>query len=719
MIESWTRGIVRFRVIVIACWLAIVIVGAASAVRLPELLSISLTVPGTSSQQADDILLQHFDQNPDGTFTVVFRLANPSAAAVRALSERFAAAARAVPTGHSTGLNVATGIVYGDVVTRLDLQRAASYTERLQRAVSTAGFPTAYVTGEPAIQHDLTPILAGDLHRGELIALPVVLLALAVTLGISLALLIPFLFAICTIAGALAIVYGLAHAVVMVSYIPNLIELIGLGLAVDYSLLVVHRFREELTRSDTTVEDAIVRTMATAGRSVLFSGAAVTIGLSMMLFIPVPFIRSVGIAGLLVPLLSILATLTLQPALLSLLGRSGMRGLRRRRPVTGDVAAGFWTRFANGVIRHRAAALAGAAAVLALAISPVAVLRLTPGSIFAIPHFTASARGESLLLHAVGAGALTPTDVVIDAGEPGRAMTPAVSAATLRLADELTGEPEVFLVIIGSQPPYVDASGRYRRLSVSGRHEFGSEQSQRLVADIRDHLIPEARFPAGVRVYTGGAPSEGVDFLGRTYGAFPWVVLAVMALTYVMLLRAFRSILLPLVAVLLNVVSVAAAYGMLVVVFRFGLGADLLGLYRASQIEGWIPVFLFAVLFGLSMDYQVFLVTRMRESWDNGADSDVAVSHGLERTGRVVSAAALVMVITFSGFVTGRVADLQEFGVGLALGVLLDATVVRFLLLPSLMAALGRWSWWLPGFSVRPAAVASSSRAEGTRREIT
>ncbi|MGO8874277.1 MAG: MMPL family transporter [Acidimicrobiales bacterium] len=718
MIESWTRGVVRFRVIVVACWLAIVIVGAASAVRLPALLSISLAVPGTSSQQADDILVQHFAQNADGTFTVVFRLANPSPGAVRALSERFAEAARAVPTGHSTGLNVASGIVYGDVVTRLDLQRAATYTDTLRHAVSTAAFPTAYVTGEPAIQHDLTPVLAADLHKGELIALPVVLLALAATLGISLALAIPFLFAICTIAAALAIVYGLAHAVVMVSYIPNLVELIGLGLAVDYSLLVVHRFREELERNDTTVEDAIVRTMATAGRSVLFSGAAVTIGLSMILFIPVPFIRSVGIAGLLVPLLSMLATLTLQPALLSLLGRGGMRRLRRRRSV-GDGAAGFWRRFANGVIRHRGAALAGAVMVLALAMAPVAALQLTPGSIFAIPQFTASARGESLLLHAVGAGALTPTDVVIDAGAPGRALTPAVSAATLRLADELTEQPEVFLVVIGSKPPYVDATGRYLRLSVSGRHEFGSEQSQRLVAALRDHLIPEARFPTGVQVYTGGAPSEGVDFLARAYGAFPWVVLAVLALTYVMLLRAFRSLLLPLIAVLLNVVSVAAAYGMLVVVFRFGLGADLLGLYRVSQIEGWIPVFLFAVLFGLSMDYQVFLVTRMRESWDSGADSDAAVSHGLERTGRVVSAAALVMVITFSGFVTGRVADLQEFGVGLALGVLLDATVVRFLLLPSLMAALGRWSWWLPAFSVRPAALASSSRADGTRREIT
>jgi RND superfamily putative drug exporter len=189
--------------------------------------------------------------------------------------------------------------------------------------------------------------------------------------------------------------------------------------------------------------------------------------------------------------------------------------------------------------------------------------------------------------------------------------------------------------------------------------------------------------------------------LDRVYGAFPWVVVLVLVLAYVMLMRAFRSVLLPLIGIVLDAVSVAAAYGLLVLIFRFGVGADVLGLYRVPQIEGWVPVFLFAMLFGLSMDYEVFFVTRMRESWDNCKDNKRAVSDGLIHTGRVVSAAALIMVAALSGLVAGHVAGLQELGVGLALGVLIDATIVRALLLPSLMSLLGRWNWWLPASMAR------------------
>jgi putative drug exporter of the RND superfamily len=197
-------------------------------------------------------------------------------------------------------------------------------------------------------------------------------------------------------------------------------------------------------------------------------------------------------------------------------------------------------------------------------------------------------------------------------------------------------------------------------------------------------------------MYVGGAPAQGVDYLDRSFGPFPWLVAGALALTYLLLLRAFRSLLLPLKAVILNILSVGATYGLLVVVFRWGVGADVLGLVRVSQIEGWIPIFLFAMLFGLSMDYEVFLVTRMREAWDETRDNGVAVAQGLERTGRIVTAAALIMVAAFSGFLAGRVAGLQEFGAGLAFAILIDATIVRAVLVPALMAILGRWNWYLP-----------------------
>jgi RND superfamily putative drug exporter len=217
-----------------------------------------------------------------------------------------------------------------------------------------------------------------------------------------------------------------------------------------------------------------------------------------------------------------------------------------------------------------------------------------------------------------------------------------------------------------------------------------------------------------VRVLAGGGPPQGVDFLDRAYSTFPWLIAAVLVLTYLLLLRAFRSLLLPLKAVVLNLLSISASYGMLVVFFRWGFGRDSLGLYQASQIEGWIPIFLFAMLFGLSMDYEVFLVTRMREAWEGTSDNTRAVAIGLERTGRIVTAAAAIMVAAFSGFLVGRIVGLQQFGLGLAVAILVDATIVRAMLVPALMAVMGRYNWWLPARVARWARVPPSPLASAS-----
>ena len=309
-------------------------------------------------------------------------------------------------------------------------------------------------------------------------------------------------------------------------------------------------------------------------------------------------------------------------------------------------------------------------------------------------------RGFEALRDGVGAGAVTPTQVVVDSGAAGGGRQGPARDAIVRLADALVRDPEVLVVANGIQAPYVDPTARYARVIVVGRHEYGEDETRQLVRRLRTELVPAARPPRGVRVVVGGAPPQGVDFLARTYAWFPWLVLGVLALSYVVLLRAFRSIVLPLKAVLLNLLSVAAAYGLLVAIVQWGFGSSLLGLGE-SGVEAWVPVLLFALLFGLSMDYEVFLVAPMREEWDAEHDTARAVTRGLVRTGRVVTAAALIMVAVFSGFVAGSVPGLQQFGLGLALGILLDATVVRMFLVPSLMAVLGRWNWWLPAWVAR------------------
>ena len=496
----------------------------------------------------------------------------------------------------------------------------------------------------------------------------------------------------------------------MVSSVPDVLELVGLGLAVDYSLLVIHRFREELARPGAGADEAVVATMATAGRAVLFSGAAVAAGLALVLVVPVPFVRSMGVAGLVVPLVSIGAALTLQPALLSLLGRQGVARLRLRRASGGRTRATF-EGAVGWVVRHRGTVLASTLAALALAAAPVAWLELSPGSTADVPATTSSAKGLALLDRTVGPGLIAPIEVVVQT-TTGSTTTPATSAAVLRLAAALGRDPDVFAVAIGSRPPYVDSTRHHRRLVVVERYAFGSPASARLVAALRQRLVAAARFPASIRVDVGGPPAQGVDFLARVYGTFPWVVVGALVLSYLLLAAACRSLVVPLVSVALTLVSLAATFGLLVVAFRFGLGADALGLARSPQIEGWIPVLSFAMLFSLSMDYQVFLVTRMREAWTDGLGPEAAVAHGLERTGTVVTAAALIMVASFTGLVAGRVAGLQELGVALALGVLLDATVVRMLLMPSLLALLGRRAWWLPGSAGRPARAGAPPLAE-------
>jgi len=724
VLERWVRTVLRFRVAVLVFWLVVVVAGVYSSTRLPAVLTNSFVVPGTDSQRAFTILRHAYGERPDGTFTVVFRVHHPSDRSLRGrLHRRLLLAARVVPTGHVGVLRPGGGILYADIETALDLKHAKRYTDALRAALRAPRGPPASVTGQPAIQHDLDPVLDSDLRRGEAIAVPIALLVLLAVFGLSWAITIPFAFAASTIAGTLLAVYGVAHMLSMVTWVTNLVELIGLGLAVDYSLLIVHRFREELARSERT-DVAVVQTMATAGRAIVFSGTAVAIGLALLVFIPVPFIRSMGVGGFLIPLVSIAAALTLQPALLSFFGPRGVRRVpvapfvraRLRVPLpalpgTADVDHGGWARLARLVVRRRYAVLGAGTALLLAAAGPVFFLDLTPGSISGIPRSLESVRGFTLLRGGVGAGAVTPTHIIVDGGVQGRARTPPIRAATNRLADDLFHDPEVILVATGPGAPYVDASGRYTRVIVAGRHEYGDEPTQRFVERLRDHLVPDARFPAGAHVYAGGAPAQGVDFLARSYGAFPWLVLAVLVLTYVILLRAFRSLLLPLKAVLLNLLTVAAVYGLLVVAFRWGVAADTLGLYRTGQIEGWIPIFLFATLFGLSMDYEVFLVMRIRESWDELADNTRAVAHGLARTGRVITAAAVIMVAAFSGFVAGRVAGLQQFGLALVLAVLVDATIVRALLAPAFMAVLDRYNWWLPARVARLARVSPSPLA--------
>lgn len=698
MLERWTRGVIRHRFAVISVWSVLIIFGLLAGSKLNAHLTTSLAVPGTESSKADQILSEHFKENIEGTFTVILKFKNATDAEIAGLKAKIAKAATSIPTAHVTQQRALGGVLFTNIGTSFTLLEAAAYTDRLRQSLANEGLAGALVTGPSAINRDVTPVLATDLQHGQAIAILLALLLLILVLGTCWAVLVPFLFAGATISIVLGIVFLIAQKFLMVLYIPNIVELIGLGLAIDYSLLMVHRFRREIMdRVNVSVDDAIAKTMQTAGRTVILSGLVVSIGLATLFLVPIPFVRSLGAAGLLVPVISVIATLTLQPALLSYLGRGGVtprgfHGLLARK----DLMTGFFAKASHFVNRRPRSVFAFSVVTLALAATSVAWLQVTPSALTAIPANLESSRALTMVTDRVGPGIITPSQIIIDLGRPNLASTPAITKARTDLAKNILKDGEVFVVATGEKAPYVDSTGQYLRIFVIGQHIFGAEASQQLVLDLRDKYISNSGFPGGTKFYLGGVPPQGKDLLKSIFTSFPPIVFLALLFAYLILVRAFRSLILPLKAILMDLISVAVAYGSMVLVFRFKVGSSILGTYQLDQIEAWVLIFLFAVLFGLSMDYEVFIVSRMREAKDRGVTNAEAITEGLAHTGGVVTAAAIILISALAGLVFGRIPGLQQLGVGLACGVLVDATLIRGLLLPSAMFLLGRWNWWLP-----------------------
>ena len=683
--ERWTRAVIANRKKILAAWLVLFALGGYGASHLGELLTNRFSVPGSDAERGLDLLKEHFNERADGAFTLVFQSRRPIVVASRrggrpaaTLSPAFRAeATRAVAQASSAVegakpgpvLYAAPNLAYAQINTPLQNQDAAKKTPAIRAATPTLPGITTYLTGFPAINHDTQKIYSEDLTQGETIAIPIALIVMAFMFGTLAGIAVPFAFAAVTIPSTLGAVWIAAHFMDMAIYVTNIVTLIGLAIAIDYSMLVVFRYREELEKHDSPRE-ALVETMKTAGRATLFSGSVVAIGLALLVFMPVPFMQSMGVGGMLVPLFSIAAAATFLPALLAVMGTKVNRFRVIPRRIIDNRASGkpgVWSKLAHSIMRRPVLYLVAAGGLMIGLALPALGLHLTSGDNRGVPLTTQATRGFALLRSTLGAGALAPNQLVIDTGRPGGAYSPATVAAESRFVAELRRDSDVKPATILSpsllplgprgralavRNSLVDRTGQVAQIRAAGEGDSGTESAQALVHRIRDTYVPDARFPSGDAVILTGAPAFGVDFVHTAYGAFPWLVVAVLILTYLLLLRAFRSVVLPLKAVLLNLLSVSATYGVLVLVFQDGLHSTL-GLDGTPQIEGWIPIFLFAMLFGLSMDYEVFLLSRIREEWDKRHDNEEAVAYGLEHTGRIITAAALIMIAAFSGFTAG------------------------------------------------------------------
>lgn len=702
----------------LVAWLLAACAGLFAWGHLGPRLSGSVEVPGSQSQIASHVLRKHFGESVKGSFIVLFEAPAASWSSASFVGDVRSSVERAarVAGGRASPLrSLSATVSYADLATELPIRAAQERTAAIERAIGHHHPGTrTKVTGLPVIADELSAVIAGDLRRAELIAFPVTALILVLFFGSLSAAAIPLLFGFATISVAMGAVWLETWFVSIPIYATNVVTLVGIALAVDYSMLYVARYREE-ARNVGAAAQALPATAQTAGRALAISGAVVAAGLIPLAFIPIPFFSGLGLATVVIPVVSVLAATTLLPTLLRVLAprleRKPPRPFRRRaRPARRLASPALSGRLVDFVMRRALPiALVSGAAMLLIAL-PTIGLELTGGS----SEFVRRAQFQ----HSADGGGpagppLAPYEVLIDSGRAGGAWQPSTLAAEGRLLRDLASnggaEAVQASVEAGSRARarrlgLVDPSARFSRIRITGAYQSGSRSAEALVERLRSDYIPRAGFGAS-HVWVGGPSASDYDFVRMVEGSVPLLALAIFATMYLLLAVLLRSPILPLKAIAMSAISVAAACGVLVGIFQLGWGG-IAGPSGGERIEAWVPVLLFAALFGISTDYEVFMVTRMREEWLSSHDNDLAVRTGLRLVGGMITASALVMIAIFAGFTASHVVALQQFGIGLVAGVFFDATIVRLLLVPSLMKLMGRWNW---SFSA-PRAVALAGR---------
>ncbi|MBJ7456594.1 MAG: MMPL family transporter [Thermoleophilia bacterium] len=718
----------RGRWIVIPLFALLIVAAVMLAGRIGEVTTSEATLPGSDAARGIALMEEHFSDGRETTdVQPVFRhpgLTVDDPAYRAAVTRSLERAAAVVPgtrvvSYFGTGSRDLVGqdghMTFATLTLPLDDLAAEERVEDIRAALGTPpGFAPTLVGGDAATSHDIGPGVEEDLARAEMIVLPVALLILLIFFGSAVSALLPLLMAGVTITLAMAGTFLFGQAMDIADLVTNVITLVGVALGVDYSLLVVSRFRQEMAADGDRIE-ATARTVATAGRAVLLSGVTVAIGLAVLVALPVPFMRSMGIGGMLVPVGAVFSALTILPAVLAVLGGrvDSLRVYPRRWRMR---EAALW-----GPISRAVTGWAMPLAALVL-VALIALAAQSPGLDIHQDELADAPDVESVqagrLVQAELGGSLNPDVYVIDSGAGDGVYDPATIAALGSVADGLRAESGIVSGVTwpeatdaagfrrAAEGGLVDPTGRFALMQVAPHGDEQSASARELTAlmERRSGAIAQA-VPGGEVVLTG-EPAAVNAFVDGVYGPFPYLVVGVLLLTFIALMRAFRSWLVPLTAVVMSGVSLLATYGLLYLVFQKGIGAELLGVdHEVRGIAFWVPVMIFAFLFGISMDYQVFLVERMRELHDAGETNRVAVRRGLASTGRVVATAAAIMMVAFGGFAAGSDMGMKEFGFGLAAAVAIDALLIRVLVVPAIMCLAGERNWQLPRGLARAARV--------------
>jgi putative drug exporter of the RND superfamily len=698
--SALTRWVLAHKRTVVLFWLVLALAGAAAAGPASRALDPEFSVPGKEGWETNVAIAERYRGTGGNGVPLLPVITLPAGATVdspgvRADLQRLdARLGKAMPGARivsyaSTGDDAFVsgdrrtifGLIYPtpDPDSTFGENPAAERAARSAIAGVTVGGQRVHLTGMDALAQDS----GGGEGPGVLVEAVLGAAGALIVLGFvfaSFLAVVPLMMAIVSILTTFLLLLGLTELTSVSPIVQFLIALIGLGVAIDYALIVVSRWREERSHGRSG-DEAVQYAMQTAGRAVVFSGITVAIGLFALIALPLPFLRSMGYGGMLIPLVSTLVAITLLPVVLA--GFGARLDWPHRR--TDDKASRAWTRWAAAVARRRwIAAGAGMSVIVALALAATD-LQLGNSDADTIARSGDAKQGLVALERAgIGEGALQPHEILIDGDT-----SPERVAAALR---EVGG-------IHGAVAP----AGRDWRSRGSALVEAipvpdsGSDAGGRTLTEVR--AVAHA---AGADVRVGGAPASNADFIDAVYGSFPLMIALITITTFVLLARAFRSLLLPAKAILLNILSVAAAWGVLVLVWQHGYGSEAIwGIQATGSIPSWMPLMIFAFLFGLSMDYEVFILSRMREEYDRTGSTQTAVIQGIGRTGRLVTSAALILFLSFTSMASGPETDVKMMATGLAAGILLDATVIRALIVPAVISLMGRWNWWLPPWSAR------------------
>jgi RND superfamily putative drug exporter len=692
MLASLGHLVHRRRKLVVGIWIVLTVFGAFSAAKVSHRWFESFSIPGYSAYETNQKTLKIFGSGERPPLVAVFQ---SSGDVTKENLKSAIAKAAAVNPGSRVGSYFDThssAYVSRDRHTMFaeiyppgeNTFSGKTHVKEARAALAESAPPgvTTHLTGQQPLQDASSGGGNGpSVFTEALIGGAGALVILLFVFGTLPAVAIPLAIAISSILNTFTLVLALTYVTNVSIVVQFLIALVGLGVAIDYALLMIFRFREELASGE-DVETALVETMTHAARSVIVSGSTVAVGLLSMVLLPLPFIRSIGIGGMLIPAVSVLVSITLLPALLSLLGHriNSLRVMPKRFVEASDAEAGFWARWAGLVVRRPLPVAAIGTAIVAVLL--VLGAQLNPSEAQA-KDFPGS--GDAI----VGRDALTKAGISSGAFKPFVILTPSDKAG------EVVSRVSSVAGVSGATAPSSWQKDGNSLVEAIPSNDGSSKAIRGTITRVKDAL------PDGATL--GGVAPEDRDFVHAVYGNFPYVLLFVVLLTFVLLARAFRSLLLPLKAVILNLVSLGAAYGIIVFIFQQGHGSQAIWNVPATQsIIPWIPLMIFAFLFGLSMDYEVFMLTRMREAYDETGNTRQAIGLGLARTGKLVTSAALVLMFAFFVLSTSPGTDIKQFGIGLAAGIIFDATVIRALLVPALMRLMGRWNWWLPHWAARP-----------------